>query len=159
MAYYYDVTKEDINEIKKEYPHLKSLEINDDPLKIAKKNMEILLKEKYPLYSFVLKLSRTSTTNKVTISVPDYKEDNPIDKHEVYQFLSEKFKESKRDIDNDADLPIAKEQAIFQKAFGSTTHIGVVRVPANEKQMSLYNKLILEQETEHVRPNKNKLKY
>ena len=42
MAYYYDVTKEDINEIKKEYPHLKSLEINDDPLKVAKKNMEIL---------------------------------------------------------------------------------------------------------------------
>ena len=28
MTYYYDITKEDINEIKKEYPHLKSLEIS-----------------------------------------------------------------------------------------------------------------------------------
>ena len=46
--------------------------------------IEILLKEKYPLYSFTLKLSRTTTTNKVTISIPDYKEDNPMDANKVY---------------------------------------------------------------------------
>lgn len=159
MTYYYDVTKDDIDEIKKEYPNLKSLEINDDPVKIAKKNMEILLKEKFPLYAFSLNLSRTSTTNKITVSIPDYKEDNKIDKNDVYSFLSSKFKDTNRDIDNDADLPIEKEKAIFQKAFGSTNHISTIRKPATEKQMILYNKIILEQETEHIKPNRNKVKY
>ncbi len=158
-SYYYDVTKEDIENVRKEYPKLKNLEINDDSLKVAKKNMEILLKEKYPLYSFNLKLTRTTTTNKVIVAIPDYNEEDKIDKNEVYQFLSEKFKDTQRDIDNDADLPIGREKAIFQKAFGSTNYISVMRIPATEKQMSIYNKLLLEKETEHIKPNRNKLKY
>lgn len=154
VGYFYQVTEEDIKKAKEQYPHLKPLGVNEDPLKVAKKNMLILLKEEYPLYAMSVKISRFSGGDKLTISIPDYDEDNKIKESMVYDFISSRFKDSVRDIANEANNPPVQENMIFQKVFGSTSYISVVRSPATEKEMAIYNKKILEIETENIKPNK-----
>lgn len=156
VGYFRDVSKEDIDNVAQEYPYLKRMTDKDDSLKAAKKNMQILLKREYPDYDIVLTLSRTTTTDSVIVTIPDYGEENKLNKNDVYRFLSDRFKDTVRDIDNDADLPPSHDRQAFHKAFGSATYINVRKAPATEKQMALYTKNMLERETAHIEENASK---